>query len=381
MTKSASGKGKEEPKEMEVMATKHGTTIFKQDFKNKVHADFYRLFEHLWGSSIGFGTYLGDSDDKTDEQYKNAIQKAISLGCNFIDTAINYRCQRSERVIGKVLKSLHKTDPEIREKIIISTKGGFLPYDNQAPSDPVRYIMKKFVDPGIIIPEDIIAGCHCMTPSYIDHQLEESLKNLQLECIDIYYIHNPETQLEKVPRNLFYEQLFRVFKHLENKVDQGKIQFYGVATWDGLRMYPDDKHYLPLRGLVEFAKMAGGDNHHFRFVQVPFNLKMSEAFTVKNQIVEKKQMSLLEAASCLDLSVVTSAPIMQNRLAKGLPAEVSKFVKGLSTDSQRAIQFARSAPAVVSSLVGMKDLTHVEENLQLAAFSPMNHNEFMQMFE
>ena len=55
-------------------------------------------------SSIGVGTYLGDADDSTDADYTAAIRRAIALGCNVVDTAINYRCQRSERAIGAAIR-------------------------------------------------------------------------------------------------------------------------------------------------------------------------------------------------------------------------------------------------------------------------------------
>lgn len=54
-------------------------------------------------SSIGIGTYLGDPDDETDRAYEAAIKAALRGGINLIDTAVNYRFQRSERNIGKAV--------------------------------------------------------------------------------------------------------------------------------------------------------------------------------------------------------------------------------------------------------------------------------------
>ena len=62
---------------------------------------------------------------------------------------------------------------------------------------------------------DVIAGCHCMTPSYLLNQLDCSLRNLDLECVDIYYVHNPETQLGKITRQEFSDRLLRAFEALE----------------------------------------------------------------------------------------------------------------------------------------------------------------------
>jgi aryl-alcohol dehydrogenase-like predicted oxidoreductase len=220
-----------------------------------------------------------------------------------------------------------------------------------------------------------------MTADFLEDQLEQSLKNLQMECVDIYYIHNPEVQLEHIPRKYFYAQLHDAFKMLEHKVDEGKIHYYGLATWNGLVVYPDDKQHLPLTGVVELACMAGGDNHHFRFVQAPLNFKLLDAYTSHNQIVDKTQLGLLDAAQCCDIGVIASSPLLQGRLTENLPEAVEKFVPGLETDAQRSIQFVRSTPGVLSALVGMKTQKHVAENLSLAAIPRMNEEEFSKMFE
>jgi aryl-alcohol dehydrogenase-like predicted oxidoreductase len=59
-----------------------------------------------------------------------------------------------------------------------------------------------------------------------------------------------------------------------------------------------------------------------------------------------------------------SAALYQSRLAQGLPGEIRSRISGLTTDAQRAIQFARSTPGIGTALVGMKEVGHVEENLQ-----------------
>ncbi|GAB4313241.1 MAG: aldo/keto reductase [Candidatus Sumerlaeia bacterium] len=373
--------GTRQAPEYEVLATRRGTLRYKERLADRTDPSHFRLRERLYFSSIGCGTYLGDPDDATDAQYENALWRAIELGCNVIDTAINYRHMRSERVIGRVLKRLTANNPAAREEIIVATKGGFIPFDGEPPADPVRYIKRRFIERHVIIPEDIVGGGHCMTPEFLEDQLEQSLQNLQLECVDIYYVHNPETQLDHVPRKKFYTQLHQVFQMLERKATEGKIHFYGLATWNGFVVYPDDKQHLPLGGIVELARMAGGDNHHMRFIQLPFNFRLLDAFSSQTQLIERREMSILDAAKCCDVAVVVSAPLLQGRLSARLPAEVQKFVPGLKSDAQRSIQFARSAPGVLSALVGMKSPAHVEENLALAAHPCLRDEEFLKMFE
>src|SRR5689334_13784845 len=187
-------------------------------------------------SSIGIGTYLGNPDETTDANYTDAVVRAVQLGVNVIDTAANYRFQRSERSIGQALQQLTNEHGIAREELVICTKGGYLPFDGAPPRNVREYVNETFVKPGIASFDDIVAGSHCMTPSYLQSQLDQSLRNMGLECVDVYYIHNPESQLQYVSEQEFYDRLQRAFARLEENRSQGKLTHYGVATWNGFRM-------------------------------------------------------------------------------------------------------------------------------------------------
>ena len=75
--------------------------------------------------------------------------------------------------------------------------------------DPREYIEKTFINTGLASSADIVSGCHCMTPKYLLNQLDSSLRNLDVETIDIYYLHNPETQLGKVSTEEFEQSRCR----------------------------------------------------------------------------------------------------------------------------------------------------------------------------
>jgi aryl-alcohol dehydrogenase-like predicted oxidoreductase len=163
-------------------------------------------------------------------------------------------------------------------------------------------------------------------------------------------------------------------------VDQGWIRAYGTATWDGFRRRDPADPGLQLAELVAIAKDVAGEQHHFRFIQVPFNLGMVEAFAVKNQQGQSGLHSILAAAAEEELHVVTSASILQSRLSRDLPEQTKLIFPDAETDAQRAIQFARSAPQVVSALVGMSKREHVAENLGLTRFAPMPGELFQKLF-
>jgi aryl-alcohol dehydrogenase-like predicted oxidoreductase len=361
-------------------ATPEGTTHYCDRFKNRAAKNHFRQAQDLSVSSIGIGTYLGNPDEETDARYIDTVVRAVQLGANVIDTAANYRFQRSERSIGESLRRLTEEEGFRRDEIVICTKGGYLPFDGAPPRNLRTYVEETFVKPGIASFDDIVGGSHCMTPAYLKHQLDQSLRNMNLDCVDVYYIHNPESQLEHVSEEEFYGRLHSAFAALEGSRAQGNLKSYGVATWNGFRVPFGSKGYHSLERMLTIARAVGGESHGFRFVQAPFNLAMPEALTLSNLTVEGEQLSLLEAATALGVAVVSSASIFQGRVAQGLPEQLREALGSLSTDAQAAIQFVRSAPGITTALVGMSSREHVEENLQLASVEPVKPEQFMQLF-
>jgi aryl-alcohol dehydrogenase-like predicted oxidoreductase len=361
-------------------ATRDGTDRYRKRFQGTIPADHFRESLGLWLSSIGIGTYLGDYDETTDRLYHNAVSRAVERGCNVIDTAINYRLQRSERSIGSALKELAAKGYR-RDEFVIATKGGFIPYDGTPPQDGRKYFEETFVNPGIATLADLVGGCHCMTPNYLIHQLDCSLRNLDLDCIDIYYVHNPEMQLGKIERPEFNRRLLKAFEALEGAVTAGKIRYYGTATWNGYRNAPSTKDYLSLSEVVELATNAGGKDHHFKVIQLPINLAMAEALTQANQHVGERAMTTLEAAQAFGITVMCSASILQGQLSQNLPSLIRETFAELEYDGQKALQFVRSTPGVTTALVGMKQIKHVEENLETARVPPAGWEQYSKLFQ
>jgi aryl-alcohol dehydrogenase-like predicted oxidoreductase len=363
-------------------ATPEGTTRYRQRFGDAAEQGHFRQAQGLWLSSIGVGTYLGDADQETDNSYTDALVRAAELGSNVFDTAANYRHQRSERAMGAALAQLASAGFG-REEIVVCTKGGYLPFDSAPPAGQEarrRYILETFVESGLATTTEIAGGSHCMTPRYLEHQVAQSLRNLGLETLDVYYVHNPESQLQQVARDEFERRLGAAFAQLERERAAGRIRFYGVATWNGFRVEPNERSYHSLEKMWELAHAAGGDSHGFRFVQLPFNLAMPEALAVANQPSAGAAASLLEAAGALGITVVASASIFQGRVARNLPAHVREALGSLTSDAQTAIQFVRSTPGITTALVGMSRRVHVEENLQLVRRPPATRESYGRLF-
>jgi aryl-alcohol dehydrogenase-like predicted oxidoreductase len=361
-------------------ATTEGTERYRKRFDGRLAPEHFRQSQTLWMSTIGLGTYLGNHDAETDRLYHDAVVRAMESGCNVIDSAINYRLQRSERSIGTALKELASKGYN-RDEIVIATKGGFIPFDGEPPKDPRRYFEETFSTPGIAQLTDVVANCHCILPSYLMNQLDCSLSNLDVECIDVYYVHNPETQLGKIPREEFNRRLLKAFEALEEAASLGKIRVYGTATWNGYRNERTATDYLSLGEIAAIAEKAGGTKHHFKAIQLPLNLGMTEALSLTNQELNGKQQSALAAAEALGLTVMCSASVLQGQLTHSLPAIINETFQGLSTDGQRALQFVRSTPGVTTALVGMKQSAHVDENLQTAKVPPASWEQYSKLFQ
>jgi aryl-alcohol dehydrogenase-like predicted oxidoreductase len=331
-------------------------------------------------SSVGLGTYLGPDDDATDAGYAAALARALEVGCNVVDTAVNYRFQRSERAVGRALAGLVSSGEVRREEVVLATKGGFLPGDSGYPGGMRAWVEDELIGPGVIGPEDIVAGCHCMTPAYLRHQLAASRRNLGVEQVDVYYVHNPETQLSEVPRAEFLSRVRDAFATLEQAIADGAAGAYGVATWDGFRVDPRSPEQLSLDELLGCAVEAGGEGHHFRVIQLPLNLAMPEAAVRPTQrTADGRTVPLLTAAAEAGMTVMASASLLQARVLGRLPAAVRQALGG-ATDAQSALQFTRSAPGLATALVGMSRVEHVEEDLGVAARPPLSASEFRALF-
>ncbi|MFB6280487.1 MAG: aldo/keto reductase [Haloferacaceae archaeon] len=365
------------------MATPAGTDRYRERFADGLAANHFVTLDGVTISSVGIGTYLGDPTDEDDERYRDALITALECGINVVDTAINYRCQRSERVVARALDAAAVD----RDEVFVATKGGYVPFDTDPPANVERHVEEEYVRPGLIDPDDLGKGLHCMTPEFIDDQVGRSLSNLGVETIDCYYVHNPEAQLPVRPREAVYDQLEATFARLEERVAAGELERYGLATWTAFRVESDDPSFLSLYEVLDRARAAadavGADEHHFRAIQLPFNPMMAEAFTVRSHEARGDVAipNVLSVAREADVGVFTSATLGQGEvLERGIPEDVEVWFEG-DTVAQQAINFARSAPAVTCALVGSRRPAHVLENADAGTFDRMGDEAFDVVFE
>jgi aryl-alcohol dehydrogenase-like predicted oxidoreductase len=312
-------------------------------------------------SSLGLGTYLGAATDAADAAYTAAARTFFAAGGNVFDTAANYRNGRSERALGAAFQGLPRDD------FFVSTKAGYIPTPEENSDETSRAWFHRVLEgPGILAVEDLVDGCHALTPRYLAHQLDISRAALGLETLDLFHLHNPEQQLVHLGVEPFYAMIGRAFEACEGFVAAGKIRAYGVATWNGFRVPPGQAGHLSVARLLEAAVLARGRDHHFRWIQLPLNLAMPEAYLAPTQLLDGTAMTPLEAAQASGLSVQTSASIMQARILGQLPDGFAEAL-GLHTPAQAALQFTRSCPGVTVALCGMGHPAHAAENAAVLA--------------
>jgi aryl-alcohol dehydrogenase-like predicted oxidoreductase len=350
-------------------ATPQGTAAFRDRGVETRHlpaAHFRTAPGQLTLTSIGLGTYIGPPDATTDLAVEHSVAICLTSGrVNVLDTAINYRYQRAERSIGRALERLIAKGDVAREAVFLSTKSGYLAPDAESRVAPDQWVQKELIGRGVLKPSEIVDDSHAMTPKYLADQFERSRKNLGVDTIDLLYLHNgPDAQLPVVGREEFERRLETAFAYYEEMRSAGRLGAYGLATWDCLRVPRAEPGYFALSSAVRIATKVGGESHGFRYIQFPFNLAMSEASAVHNQIVGDDRLTLFEAAARLGVACFTSVPLLQGQLARAGPKR-----NGL-TPAQTALQFARSAPGTLAPLVGQKTSEHLAENLEVASVAP-----------
>ena len=367
---------------IEGFATEKGTSRYVRyavNEKGKPESHF-RIFDGLNLSSLGMGTYLGDATDYEDEAIENAIYESIKSGAmNVIDTAINYRAMKSEKSIGRALLRLIRDRIISRDQVFISTKNGYITNDGDFPAiGMMEYMQKMYISPGLISQSDISASYNVLNPTYIERCIDRSLYNMNLSTIDLVYVHNSfESWYQDVTKEEYIEMLRKVFQVYERYRSKNKIRYYGMATWTCFRVPYGSSEYLSLEEIVNLAQSVNegkSNDHGFRFIQLPYNLAYSEALLLKNQNVGvEKNLSILEAASKLNIGVFTSIPLFQGRL---LHANIPSYNSELTDPVAKLVQVVRSTPSVIAPLLGQKKPEHVEQNLKIADTPPMQVEEF-----
>lgn len=158
----------------------------------------------LWVRRIGFGANAvgGHNIYGTlgEQEGKALVHEAVDLGIDFIDTAFIYGPERSEILIGEAL-----AEAGTRDKVILATKGAY-----------------RFVGNDVVFDN---------SPAFLAQCVEDSLRRLQTDYIDLFYIHQPD---EHTPKD-------EAVGALQKLKEQGKIRAIGVSNFSQQQLQEADR--------------------------------------------------------------------------------------------------------------------------------------------
>jgi aryl-alcohol dehydrogenase-like predicted oxidoreductase/nucleoside-diphosphate-sugar epimerase len=336
---------------------------YKRDLEIKLGSEF--INDHLTYiegrctrqlSNVSIGTHRGEISDEIDDQYQVSLTESILKGINVIDTAINYRNGRSEKVVGKVIDVLINEKKIKRDDVFIITKGG--------------YCNKPYGFP--LLTDDELKNNHSIRSCFLKWSLTESYKNLKLKTIDLFLIHNPEVALNYMNKKDFYRKLIESFVMLEHEVSKGRIGSYGIATWAGLISKTSHETYLDLNQILECAKIAAGNKKHsLTSIELPLNVIRHFSFTRKNQNLNGNLVTVMELAREKNLQVFTSNSVLYGESSEDIKCRLQ--LDSPLTIPEQNLLFAKSIPGVTSAIVGMRRLENVESAVRVLGTNNINN--------
>ncbi|MEZ4332711.1 MAG: aldo/keto reductase [Myxococcota bacterium] len=348
-------------------ATPAGTRAFAA--RQSTSPDHFSRPDELTLASIGLGTLRGAPGGVDDLLYRSALAECLERGGNVVDTALSDRWQTSERAVGRALRRALRERRAAREEIVVVTKGGALTPDGERVRDRAaaqRDLRASYIETGLLDYDDIHHG-FAMTGRFLLDQIERSRRNLGLATIDYYLLQEPEVHLRAIGIDAFRKALREAFEAMELAVARGWIAAYGIASWDGFLVPDGDRGHLSIVDFFETALDVGSADHHFRALQLPYGLAMGEAAVLPTQLgPDGRRLPLLACLEATGTAFLASAPLYGGRLLGRVPAFVRAAFPEAPSDAATALQFARSTRGVHCVVVGMREATHVAENLGLA---------------
>lgn len=259
---------------------------------------------------IALGTHIGDFSKEDSEKYVQAMMHALQNGIDTIDGAINYRGMCSEIDEGIAINSLINSGKLRREDIFITSKAGLLFGDIQAGMNPKKYLT-EILEPNGISQEDFVEyeGLYqTLNPEFYEIAINKSLENLNLETLDVHYIHIPEISRIRLTLDEFYDKMEVLFHWYEEKVKEGKIRNYGLALELMVEEPDERKWHFEIEEMKKRADKIVNGKSHFRYVLFDYNVLCDSGRTVANQTVDGKQVSLIDACHELGIETVASMP-------------------------------------------------------------------------
>jgi len=223
-------------------------------------------------SNFAFGTYrISDLN----ALHIEALKEAIDSGITMIDTSSNYMDGGAERAIALAFREYEDNISSIE----IVSKYGYI------QGSKLENIKKNPINELVKFSEECY---HCISTSFLEEELSESLKRLERDSIDCYLIHNPEYYLlDAISKDLdknnrldeMYKRIENAFVGLENEIKKGRIKSYGISS-NSFSKANSSEEFLPYEDLITLAERAslrvGNKKHSFTTIELPINILETE---------------------------------------------------------------------------------------------------------
>ncbi|MGJ4747127.1 aldo/keto reductase [Leptospira sp. SA-E8] len=305
----------------------------------------YFLFRELKLSRIAFGGYRIGLEDP---EHKEALLLALKSGVNVIDVSANYGDGEAESLVGKVLDENFKKRQLNRKEIFLVTKVGYIQGRNMKLVEAKEKEKDQFPEITYYQP-----GCyHCISPEFLEDQLERSRKRLGLSTIDAFLLHNPEyflshSEKKGVPKEEaqaeYYRRIKEAFQFLEKARKEGKIQFYGISS--NTFPVPEGEYtHTSLSKCLQIAEKIAGKENGFAVVQFPGN--WYEDGFLRNRSDGK---TLLEICSNFDLLPLINRPLNSFQAGKGM-VRLSYTPQNRAPDQSKILQILELESSLLEPL-------------------------------
>jgi aryl-alcohol dehydrogenase-like predicted oxidoreductase len=315
-------------------------------------------------SEVGFGgSRIGGvfAQKNGSKEALDVLQKALDAGINFYDTSDMYSQGESESLIGKAFQNR-------RDQVILATKGGFcLPRQRKliARIKPlVRPLIHALGMKRARLPASASGALsQDFTSASLTQALEASLRRLRTDHVDLYQLHSPPPEF--LQSGAFGETL----ETLEKLKGQGKIRFYGVAT-----EAPSD------------AALCVAHPTSISSVQLGFGLLDLDALEDGTLVGASAQNLGIIARGCFGGGLLKED--LTEAQLKEMTPKWTRIVR-LRACSQKlgrsvlesALHFCLYTSPVTVTLLGMRTIDHLVENLRYYEKPPLTTDEYTALYD
>ncbi len=310
-------------------------------------------------SSIGLGTYLGGEDASTDAGY----EASVAVGARLRDQRLRHRDQlpRPEERAGhrpRPREGLRRGPRRARRGLRLDQgRLSARRRRRRARRRTRRYWDDTFSSTGLAPEAEIAQGCHCIAPGYLADQIERSRREprprddrplLPAQRRDAARRGRAD-DLPDAPRGGGPSARGAPRRRADRGV--GARDLGRPARAAGAPRAP-----VARRQSSSSRARSRGEEHHFRGVQLPFNLAMARRWASARRRTARSACRRSSSRATSGLAAFGSASILQGRLAGELPDEIADAFPEARTAAQQALQFSRSAPGMTAALVGVSSL-------------------------